>query len=68
MLRPTLKTSLSAAVADALLERLGEQNGAAATEIALLFEAAREERERPVQIFRPLPLAARHLACTAGLT
>jgi predicted ATPase len=42
MLRPTRRASLSAAVAQALLSYHGEQGGAMATELAFLFEAARE--------------------------
>jgi predicted ATPase len=41
-LRPTRRASWSAAAAQALLEHWGDKSAAAATELALLFEAARE--------------------------
>jgi predicted ATPase len=41
-LRPTRKASLSAAVAEALLEHHGTQRSAIASELAMLFEAARD--------------------------
>jgi predicted ATPase len=41
-LRPTRKASLSAAVAQALLDYYGEQSGTLATELAFLLEAARD--------------------------
>jgi predicted ATPase len=41
-LRPTRKVQLSAAVAEALLNCYGQQSSAVASELALLFEAARD--------------------------
>jgi predicted ATPase len=49
-LRPTRKAEWSAAAARALLAHHGEKSAAAATELALLFEAAREP-ERAVEHF-----------------
>ena len=55
-IRPTRKTTLSAAVASALLEFHGNRSDALAAELALLFEAARDVR-RAVDSFE---IAARN--------
>src|SRR5262249_41416759 len=54
-LQPTRKVALSATVAQALLAGYGEHNPAVATELALLFEAARD-----------LPRAADYFLQAAG--
>jgi predicted ATPase len=55
-LQPTRRTAWSAAAAQAVLDHHGDQSGAAATELALLFEAARQ----PEQAVPYFLLAARN--------
>ncbi len=60
-LRPTRKALLSAAVAEALLECYGRQSSAIVSELAMLFEAARDF-ERAVEYFLLAAEQAAHVS------